>query len=69
MSQSYELHEQSSEENEIRSERADLVGDMRPGNSYQAAKKEWGKLKPGNEGLASKEGTSPSLHTEQFEMF
>ena len=72
LSQSYELHEQSashrSEEEEIRSERADLVGDIADagGHSYHAAKKERARKRSENEGLAFKEGTSPSLQTEQL---
>ena len=62
------MHEQDSDDNEIRSERFDLVGDM-GANSYSAQKQELRVKKLENEGLASKEGTSPSLHTEQFETF
>ena len=62
------MQEQDSDDNEIRSERFDLVGDM-GANSYSAQKQELRVKKLENEGLVSKEGTSPSLQTEQFEMF
>ena len=62
------MQEQDSDDHEIRSERFDLVGDM-GANSYRAKKQELRARKLENEGLASKEGTSPSLQTEQFETF
>ena len=68
LSQSYEMQEQGSDDHEIRSEAFDLVGDM-GANGYGAQKQELRVRKLENEGLASKEGTSPSLQTEQFEMF